>query len=163
MTTTKTRTETKTGTVRLSRVIKAPPERVYNAFLDADALGKFLPPAGYTGMFDRADGRVGGKFHGSFTSLDKKDHHAFGGTYVELKPFERIVHTDTFDTDHPDLQGEMRVTITFKKVPDGTEVMILQDGIPKAVPVESAQLGWTSSLENLANLVELPEMAGVEG
>jgi uncharacterized protein YndB with AHSA1/START domain len=158
--TTKTEIGTGTGSVRVSRVIKAPPERVFNAFLDAEALGKFLPPAGYTGRFDRADGRLGGKFHGSFTSLDKKDHHEFGGTYVELKPFERIVHTDKFDTDHPDLQGEMRITITFKKVPDGTEVTVLHEGIPKAIPVESAQIGWTSSLENLANLVELPEMAG---
>ncbi len=160
MTTTETRAATDTGTVRLSRVIKAPPERAYNAFLDADALGKLLPPAGYTGKFDRADGRVGGKFHGSFTSLDKKDHHEFGGTYLELKPFERIVHTDTFDTDDPNLRGEMRVTITLRKVRDRTEVSVVQEGIPRAIPVEGATLGWTSSLENLANLVELPEMAG---
>lgn len=152
-------TESKTGTVRISRIIKAPRERVYNAFLDADALAKWMPPGGYTGKIDKLEPRVGGSWHGSFTSLDKKESHSFGGKYLELVPNERIVHTDQFDTDHPDMQSEMRVTVTFEEVEGGTKVSILQEGIPAVIPTEDATTGWGMSLENLARLVEVPERA----
>lgn len=149
-------TRTETGTIQVTRVIQAPRERVYKAFLDADALGKFLPPGGYTGRFDRVDAKVGGTFHGSFTSLDKADHHGFGGEYLELVPHERIVHTDAFDTDIPEMQGEMKVTIAFEDVEGGTKVSVLQEGIPAPIPEADATTGWNQSLENLARLVEMP-------
>lgn len=149
----------KTGTVRVSRVIKAPVERVYNAFLDADALAKWMPPGGYTGKIDTLEPRVGGRWHGSFTSLDKSDHHSFGGEYLELVANKRIVHTDTFDTDNPAMQSEMRVTVTFEEVEGGTKVSIVQEGVPAVIPVEDATTGWGMSLENLARLVEVPERA----
>lgn len=150
-----TQTKTAPNTLKISRVIKAPPERVYNAFLDPDALCKWLPPAGFTGKVHHLDPRVGGTFRMSFTSLDKKWSHAFGGEYMELKPHEKIQHTDTFETDDPGMQGEMRVTLTFKPVPEGTEVNVVQENIPKKIPVEDARQGWTSSLKNLAGLVEM--------
>ncbi|MBW3581889.1 MAG: SRPBCC family protein [Euryarchaeota archaeon] len=153
---TNTQTAAKTGTVRVSRIIKAPAERVYKAFLDADAMAKWMPPGGYTGRFDPVDARVGGGFHGSFTSLDKKESHSFGGTYLELEPYSRIVHTDKFETDHPDMQNEMRVTVTFEEVEGGTEVKIVQENVPAMIPVEDATTGWNMSLDNLARLVEIP-------
>ena len=148
-------TKTETGTVRLKRVIKAPRERVYNAFLEADAMAKWLPPHGYTGHVYQADARVGGRFRMSFSSLDKKDTHFFGGEYLELTPHEIIRYTDNFETEDPRFQGEIRVTVTFRDVPGGTEITIVQTGLPKAIPVEDATTGWGQSLENLARLVEL--------
>lgn len=145
-----------TGTVRITRVIKAPRKRVYDAFLDPDAVAKWLPPGGYTAKVHHWDAKVGGTWRMSFTSLDKKDHHAFGGAFVELKPHDRIRYTDKFETDHPDMQGTITVTITFKDAPGGTEVHVVQEGIPRAIPVEGAQQGWGMSMENLARLVEAP-------
>jgi uncharacterized protein YndB with AHSA1/START domain len=150
-----TQTKTETTTLRLSRVIKAPAKRVYNAFIDADAMAKWLPPNGYTGRMDKMDARVGGKWHGSFTSLDKKESHSFGGEFLELKPHERIRYTDVFDS--PDLPGTMVTTVTFKEVKGGTEVTVVQEGIPKVIPLEDAQTGWGQSFDNLARLVELPQ------
>lgn len=149
MTTTNT-----TSTLRISRIIKAPPERVYNAFLDPDAYAKWLPPGGFTGKVHQMDAREGGTYRMTFASLDKTEAHSFGGRYLELKPFERIVHTDAFETDMPEMQGEMRITITFAEVPGGTEVTVVQEGIPHVVPPEDARAGWSMSLENLARLVE---------
>lgn len=150
-----TKTETKTNTLNISRVIKAPPERVYNAFLDPDALCKWIPPNGYTGHVYHMDAKEGGTYRMSFSSLDGKDTHYFGGTYKELKPHHRIRYTDRFETDHPDMQGEIMVTITLEEVPEGTRLTILQEGLPALIPVEDAQTGWGQSLENLARLVEL--------
>ena len=152
---TKIRTKTETGTVRLKRVIKAPRERVYNAFLDADAFAKWIPPNGYTGHVHQMDAWVGGSFRMSFSSLDKKDTHFFGGEYLELTPHEIIRYTDNFETDDPRFQGEIRVTVTLWDVPGGTEISIVQTGLPKAIPIEGATTGWGQSLENLARLVEL--------
>lgn len=148
--------EVETASLKMSRVIKAPPEHVYNAFLDAEVYAKWLPPAGYTAKVFHLDPREGGTYRARFSSLDKSDVHTFGGTYRELTPYERIVHTDAFETRDSTLQGEMRVTITFKEVAGGTEVAVLQEGIPKAIPLDDARAGWTSSLENLARLVEMP-------
>jgi len=153
----KTTSET---SLRLIRVFKAPRERVYNAFLDPDAYAKWLPPAGFTGKVYKMEARVGGKYRMSFTTLDKKESHAFGGTYLELKPNEKIVHTDLFETEAPEMKGEMRVTITFKDVPGGTEVTIVHDGIPKVIGAKNAKLGWNSSLHNLAALVEIETWGG---
>lgn len=150
-------TETETGSIEVSRVIEAPAERIYKAFLDADALAKFSPPAGYTARYDHADGEVGGTYRGTFTSLDKSEEHSFGGEYVELVPHERIVQTDEFETDAPEMQSEMTVTITLEEIEDGTEVTVRQEGIPKPIPEEDAATGWGMSLENLARLVEFPE------
>ncbi|MFC6734417.1 SRPBCC domain-containing protein [Haladaptatus sp. DYSN1] len=149
--------EPETGSIEVSRVIKAPAERIYKAFLDADALAKFSPPAGYTARYDHADGEVGGTYRGTFTSLDKSDEHSFSGEYVELVPNERIVQTDQFETDTPEMQSEMTVTITLEEVEDGTKVTVRQEGIPKPIPAEDAATGWGMSLENLARLVEYPE------
>lgn len=143
-----------TTSLKLSRVVKAPRERVYNAFLDEEALAKWMPPAGYTAKVYHLDPRQGGTYRARFSSLDKSDVHSFGGTYLDLTPYERIVHTDAFETDDPKFQSEMRVTITFKEVPEGTEVTVLQEGIPAAIPLDDAHAGWTSSLGNLARLVE---------
>lgn len=153
-------TSTETGSIQVSRVIEAPAERIYRAFLDADALGKFLPPSGYTANVDHVDAEVGGTFHASFTSLDKSDHHSFGGEYLELVPHERIVYTESFDTSMPEMQSEMTVTITFEEGEDGTKVTVRQEGIPKPIPEEDAATGWGMSLENLARLVEMPETQG---
>jgi uncharacterized protein YndB with AHSA1/START domain/DNA-binding transcriptional ArsR family regulator len=155
MTATKAKTKTTTGTVRLSRVFKAPRERVFNAFLDPDAFAKWIPPNGYTAHVYKFEPKVGGRYRMSFSSLDKKDTHFFGGKFLEIKPYERLRYTDKFETDNPEMQGEMRVTVTFKEVRGGTEVKIVQEGVPKAIPVEGAMLGWSQSLENLARLVEL--------
>jgi uncharacterized protein YndB with AHSA1/START domain len=140
--------------LRLTRVFKAPPERVFNAFLDADAFAKWLPPNGYTAHVYHWEGRVGGTYRMSFSSLDKKDTHAFNGKFLEIKPHTRIVYTDAFETEDPRMKGEMKVTVTFRQVPGGTELSIVHDGIPSLVPADDAKKGWTQSLENLARLVE---------
>ena len=146
-----------TGTVTLHRVLRAPAERIYRAFLDADALCKWLPPHGFTGRVLSLDARVGGSYRMQFTNLSSGGTHAFGGEYVELVPGERIVHTDRFDD--PNLPGEMRTTIQLKKVMTGTEVSIVQAGIPAVIPTEMCTLGWQESLQLLALLVE-PEIPG---
>lgn len=148
------------ATLKVSRVIKAPAERVYNAFLDADALAKWLPPGGYTGKVFKMDAKVGGTYRMSFTSLDKKDSSTFGGTFLELTPHTKIRYTDRFETDNPEMKGEMVTTITFRAVKGGTEVNVVQEGIPKMIPLEMAQLGWNSSFNNLAALVEMPDLPG---
>lgn len=158
MTATKTKTKTTTkpttGTVRLIRVFKAPRERVFNAFLDPDALAKWMPPNGYTAHMYKFEPKVGGTYRMSFSSLDKKDTHFFGGKFLEIKPYERLHYTDKFESEDPAMKGEIKVTVTFKDVPGGTEVRIVQEGVPKKIPLEGAVLGWTQSLENLARLVE---------
>ena len=143
------------NTVKLHRVFMAPPERVYKAFIDPEAMAKWLPPNGFTGKVDRMDARVGGSYHMSFTNFSTGNSHSFGGEYLELVPGERIVNTDKFDD--PNMQGEMKNTITFKQVSVGTEVNIVQEGIPEAIPAEACYLGWQESLRNLARLVE-PEI-----
>ena len=155
MTETKAKTETTTGTVRLSRVFKAPRERVFAAFLDADAMAKWLPPNGYTAHVYKLEPKVGGTYRMSFSSLDKKDTHFFGGKFLEIKPNERLRYTDLFESNDPAMQGEIKVTITFKDVPGGTKVDIVQEGLPKAIPLDGAMTGWSQSLENLARLVEM--------
>ena len=141
-----------TNTIRLHRVLRAPPERVYRAFLDPDAMAKWLPPNGYTGKVHHMDARVGGTHKMSFTSFGTGQSHSFGGTYVELVPSERIRYTDKFDD--PNLPGEMQVTITFKKVFCGTELGVVQEGVPDVIPPEACYLGWQESLTLLAKLVE---------
>ena len=141
-----------TNTVRLHRVLRAPPERVYRAFLDAGALAKWLPPHGFTGTVDHLQAQVGGTYRMSFTNFTTGDSHAFGGEYLELVPNERICHTDKFDD--PNLPGEMRVTVSLKKVFCGTELDVLQEGIPAVIRVEACYLGWQQSLALLAQLVE---------
>jgi uncharacterized protein YndB with AHSA1/START domain len=141
-----------TNTVRLHRVLRAPPERVYRAFLDADAMAKWLPPDGFTGKVHHLDARVGGTYKMSFTNFSSGQSHAFGGAYLELVPHERIVHTDTFDD--PNLPGDMRTTISLTKVSCGTELSVVQEGIPDAIPPEACYLGWQDSLALLAHLVE---------
>ena len=141
-----------TGTVRLHRVLRAPPERVYRAFLDPDAMVKWLPPHGFTGKVHHVDARVGGTYRMSFTNFGSGGSHSFGGEYLELVPNERIVHADRFDD--PSLHGEMRMTIALGKVFCGTELSVVQEGIPAAIPVEACYLGWQESLVLLARLVE---------
>ena len=140
------------GTVRFHRILKATPERVYRAFLDADAMVKWLPPHGFTGRVQHLDARVGGSYRMSFTNFTTGSSHSFGGEYLELVPNERIRHTDTFDD--PNLSGAMQTTITLKKVFCGTDVSITQEGIPDVIPVEACNLGWQESLVLLAQLVE---------
>jgi uncharacterized protein YndB with AHSA1/START domain len=140
------------GTVQFHRVLRATPERVYRAFLDPDAMAKWLPPNGFTGRVHHMDARVGGTYRMSFTNFTNGHSHSFGGTYLELVPNERIVHTDKFDD--PNLPGEMRVTITVKKVSVGTEMNVVQEGIPDVIPTEACYLGWQESLVLLAKLVE---------
>ena len=141
-----------TGTVRLHRVLRAPPERVYRAFLDPDAMAKWIPPHGFTGKVHQMDARVGGGYRMSFTNFGTGKSHAFGGTYVELTPHERIRYTDQFED--PSLPGDMQVTISLKQVLCGTDLQIVQEGIPAAIPVEFCYLGWQESLALLAHLVE---------
>jgi uncharacterized protein YndB with AHSA1/START domain len=141
-----------TGTVRLHRVLRAPPERIYKAFLDADAMAKWLPPNGFTGKVHQMDAKVGGSYKMSFTNFSTGHSHSFGGKFLELVPAERIRHTDKFDD--PNLPGEMQTTISLKKVFCGTELNIVQEGIPEAIPVEACYLGWQESLTLLAQLVE---------
>lgn len=141
-----------TNTIRLHRVLRTTPERVYRAFLDAGAMVKWLPPNGFTGQVHHIDVRVGGSYKMSFTNFTSGKSHSFGGEYLELKPNELIRHTDKFDD--PNLQGEMRTTITLKKVSVGTEVDIVQEGVPGVIPPEACYLGWQESLTLLAQLVE---------
>ena len=141
-----------TGTVTLHRVFRAPPDRLYRAFLDPDAMAKWLPPHGFTGRVLSMDARVGGRYRMQFTNFSNGQSHAFGGEYLELAPGERIVHTDSFDD--PNLPGEMRTTITFKPVLVGTEVTAVQEGIPAVIPTEMCYLGWQESLQLLALLIE---------
>jgi len=143
------------GTVKLHRVFKAPAARVYRAFIDPDAMVKWLPPNGFTGKVHEIDPRVGGSYKMSFTNMTTGNSHSFGGEYLELVPNEHIRHTDKFDD--PNMPGEMQTTITFKPVMVGTEVNIVQEGIPDMIPVEMCYLGWQESLNLLAMLVE-PEI-----
>jgi len=144
-----------TGTVRLHRVLRAPAERVYKAFLDPEAMAKWLPPHGFTGKVHAIDARVGGGYQMSFTNFSTGKSHSFGGTYTELTPHERLRYTDRFDD--PNLPGEMNVTITLRKVLCGTELNVVQEGIPAVIPAEMCYLGWQESLAALAQLVE-PEI-----
>lgn len=146
---------TATNTVSLHRVVRAPAERVYRAFLDPDAMVKWLPPHGFTGKVQHLDAEVGGSYRMSFTNFGTGKSHSFGGTYVELTPHERIRYTDRFDD--PNLAGEMNVTITLQTVACGTDIKILQEGLPPVIPVEFCYLGWQESLAMLAHLVE-PEI-----
>jgi uncharacterized protein YndB with AHSA1/START domain len=144
-------------TVRLHRVFRAMPENVYRAFLDPDAMAKWLPPNGFTGKVHHLDAKVGGTYKMSFTNFATGRSHAFGGRYLELLPHERIRHRDTFDD--PNMAGEMQTTVSLKKVSCGTEVDIVQEGIPETIPAEFCYLGWQESLSLLAQLVEadIPE------
>jgi uncharacterized protein YndB with AHSA1/START domain len=141
-----------TSTVRLHRVFRAAPEKVYRAFLNADAMVKWLPPHGFTGTVHHMDAKVGGTYKMSFTNFTTGQSHAFGGTFLELVPQERIRYTDRFDD--PGLPGEMQTTVSLKKVSCGTEVHIVQEGIPEAIPAEACYLGWQESLTLLTQLVE---------
>ena len=141
-----------TNTIRLHRVLRATPERIYRAFLDANALVKWLPPNGFTGKVHHLEAKVGGTYKMSFTNFTTGKSHSFGGTYLELKPHERIRHTDKFDD--PNLPGEMQVTITLKQVSCGTELNITQEGVAAVIPAEACYLGWQESLALLAKLVE---------
>lgn len=144
-----------THTIRLHRVLRAPADRVYRAFLDPDAMVKWLPPHGFTGKIHEMDATVGGGYKMSFTNFGTGSSHSFGGTYVELTPNERIRYTDQFDD--PNLPGEMQATITFKAVSCGTELGIVQEGVPAVIPAEACYLGWQESLSLLALLLE-PEI-----
>ena len=141
-----------THTVRLHRVLKAPPERIYRAFLDADAMTKWLPPNGFTGKVHHLEAKVGGRYRMSFCNFTTGQNHSFGGEYLELVENERIRHTDRFDD--PNLPGEMQTTVTLRPVFCGTEVNIVQEGIPAPIPPEACYLGWQESLLLLAQLVE---------
>lgn len=141
-----------TGTVRLHRVLAAAPERVYRAFLEPDAVVRWLPPYGFTCTVHEMDARVGGTYRMSFTNFGTGNGHAFGGEYRELVPGERIVYTDAFED--PNLPGEMRTTVALKAVSCGTELTVVQEGVPEAIPVEMCYLGWQESLAQLAKLVE---------
>jgi uncharacterized protein YndB with AHSA1/START domain len=143
------------STVRLHRVLTASPEKIYRAFLEADGLAKWLPPNGFTCTVHHLEPKVGGTFKMSFRNFTTGDGHSFGGEYLELVPGERLRYTDKFDD--PNLPGEIQVTVTLKKVLVGTEIDIVQAGIPDAIPPEACYLGWQESLRNLARLVE-PEI-----
>jgi uncharacterized protein YndB with AHSA1/START domain len=140
------------NTIRLHRVLRATPERVYRAFFDADAMAKWLPPNGFTGKVHHVEAKVGGTHQMSFTNFSTGQSHSFGGKYLELVPQERIRYTDTFEDLN--LPGEMEVTVTLKQVSVGTEVTIVQDGVPEVIPPEACYLGWQESLTLLAKLVE---------
>ncbi|HEU6448565.1 MAG TPA: SRPBCC family protein [Verrucomicrobiae bacterium] len=143
------------NTVKLHRVLKASPEKVYKAFLDADAMAKWLPPYGFTCKVHHLEAKVGGTFKMSFANFGSGKGHSFGGKYLELAPGERLVYTDKFDD--PNLPGELKVTVFLKKVSCGTELNITQEGIPDVIPAEMCYLGWQESLMQLAKLVE-PEI-----
>jgi uncharacterized protein YndB with AHSA1/START domain len=145
-------TTTNTHTIRLHRVLRATPERIYRAFLDADALVKWLPPHGFTGKMHHMDATVGGTYKMSFTNFTSGKSHAFGGTYLELVPHARLRYTDKFDD--PNVPGEMQTTITLQQVSVGTELRIVQEGVPGVIPAEACYLGWQESLTLLAQLVE---------
>jgi uncharacterized protein YndB with AHSA1/START domain len=148
-------TTSNTNTIKLHRVLKAPPERVYRACLDAGAMCKWLPPNGFTGQVHHLEAKVGGTYKMSFTNFTTGSSHSFGGEYLELIPNERIRHTDRFDD--PNLPGEIITTVTLKQVSVGTELNIVQEGVPAAIPAEACYLGWQESLTLLAKLVE-PEI-----
>ena len=145
------------NTVRLHRVLRAPPERIYRAFLDADALAKWLPPHGFTGKVHAMDAQVGGGYRMSFTNFSGGQSHSFAGTYVELVPGKRLVYTNRFDD--PNLPGEMHTTVSLVAVSCGTEMTVVQEGIPAVIPLEGCYLGWQQSLELLAQLAE-PDIPG---
>jgi len=140
------------NTVRLHRVLRAPAERIYRAFLDADAMAKWLPPHGFTGKVHHIKAEIGGTYEMSFTNLATGHSHSFGGEFLELVPNERIRHTDRFDD--PNLPGQMQTTISLKNVAVGTELSVVQEGIPSAIPAEECYLGWQQSLVLLTQLVE---------
>src|SRR4051812_8532904 len=140
------------NTIRLHRVLRAPRERVYRAFLNPEAMAKWLPPNGYTGKVHEMDARVGGKYRMSFTNFTTQQSHSFGGTYTELLPNEKIRYADKFDD--PNMPGEMQATITLKEVMCGTDLSIVQEGVPDMIPAEMCYLGWQESLMLLAKLVE---------
>lgn len=144
-----------TNTIKLHRVLRTPPQRVYKAFLDPAAMCKWLPPNGFTCTVHHQDAKVGGTYKASFTNFSSGKSHSFGGTYLELKPGEKIRYNDRFDD--PNLPGEMTCTIALKKVSCGTDISITQEGIPAAIPPEMCYLGWQESLDALARLVE-PEI-----
>ena len=146
-----------TGTVRFHRVLRTKPEKVYRAFLDAEAMSKWLPPFGFTCKVDHLVAKVGGTFRMSFKNFSTGNGHSFGGEYLELVPHEKIRYTDKFDD--PNLPGELQVTVTLKPVSCGTDVSIVQEGIPEVIPVEMCYLGWQESLAQLATLVE-PDIPG---
>ncbi len=139
-------------TIQLHRVLRAPPERAFRAFLEPDAMAKWLPPHGFSGKVHALDARVGGHYRMSFTSFATGQVHAFGGTYVELVPYERIRYTDRFED--PNLPGEIQVTVSLRRVSCGTELNIWQEGVPAVIPAEMCYLGWQESLSQLALLVE---------
>ena len=141
-----------THTIRLHRVLRAPPQRVYQAFLDPDAMAKWLPPNGFTGKVHRMDAHVGGSYSMSFTNFASGGGHRFGGEYLELLPFERLRYTNRFDD--PNLPGEMQTAVVLRPVSCGTEVDIVQQGLPEVIPLEACYLGWQESLALLASLVE---------
>jgi uncharacterized protein YndB with AHSA1/START domain len=141
------------STVRFHRVLRAAPEKVFRAFLDPDAMAKWLPPNGFTGRVHQMDARVGGSYKMSFTNFTTGRSHSFGGKYLELTPNERLVYSDSFDD--PNLPGEMRTTVTLKKVFCGTELNVVQEGLPDVIPAEACCLGWQESLNLLAKLVEV--------
>jgi uncharacterized protein YndB with AHSA1/START domain len=143
------------NTVRLHRVLTAKPEKIYRAFIESDAIAKWIPPDGFTCTVHHMEPKVGGSYRMSFRNFTTGQSHAFGGEYVELVPAERLRYTDKFED--PNLPGEARVTVTLKKVSLGTELNIVQEGLPDAIPVEACYLGWQQSLKNLARLVE-PEI-----
>ena len=143
------------NTVRLHRVLATKPDKIYRAFIEADALAKWLPPNGFTCTVHHLDAKVGGSFRMSFRNFTTGNSHSFGGQYLELVPGERLRYTDKFDD--PNLAGEIQVTVTLKQVSCGTEINIVQEGIPDVIPVEMCYLGWQDSLRNLASLVE-PEI-----
>jgi uncharacterized protein YndB with AHSA1/START domain len=141
-----------TNTIRLHRVLRAKPERIYRAFIDPAAMSKWLPPNGFTGQVHHLEATVGGTYKMSFTNFTTGKSHSFGGEFVELKPHERIRYTDRFDD--PNLPGQIETTITLKQVSVGTELNIVQEGVPAAIPAEACYLGWQESLILLAKLVE---------
>lgn len=141
-----------TNTIRLHRVLRAPAERIYRALLDAEAMSKWLPPNGFTGKVHHIDAQVGGTYKMSFTNFTTGQSHSFGGEYLELVPNELVRHTDQFDD--PNLPGEMQTMVSLKPVSCGTELNIVQEGIPQAIPLEACYLGWQESLMLLAQLVE---------
>jgi uncharacterized protein YndB with AHSA1/START domain len=141
-----------TNTIRLHRVIRTTPERVYRAFVDADAMAKWLPPNGFTGRVHHLDAQVGGTYKMSFTNFTSGESHSFGGTFLDLVPGELVRYTDTFDD--PNLPGEMKTTVTLKPVSVGTDLNIVQEGVPAVIPAEACYLGWQESLILLAKLVE---------
>lgn len=146
-----------TGTVKLHRVLRTKPERLYRAFLDGDAMSKWLPPYGFTCKVHHMEAKVGGTFRMSFTNFSTGQSHSFGGSYLELVPNERLRYTDRFDD--PNLPGEMHVTVSLRAVSCGTELSVMQEGIPEVIPVEMCYLGWQESLAQLAQLVE-PDIPG---